>query len=610
MKYFIYCRKSSEEEERQALSIESQLQELRDYARKNNLTVVDIFTESKSARKPNNRPVFQEMLNLIEAGQAEGILSWAPDRISRNAPEGALIVDLLDRAVIKDLKFPSFYFESGPQGVFNLSLAFNFGKLYVDNLSQNVKRGIREKIRRGEFPGPAPIGFVNNFKKKDIEADPESFDLVRALFEQYAAGELRFHEIRAKLFDHGVRTRSGGAISLNTIRRMLANPFYTGVFKLKGELHKGSHPKMINQDVFDKVQKRLVDEARKVDWTLEKKNSKGFLFEDLGKCGNCGYTIVQDYHCKKSGLEFRYYKCTRKSKACTCQEPAISEKALAPQIESLVADIAIDDYWYQWCLNEIRSWHHEEQDDIDSQINSLEEELDVCRSKLDRLLDIHVNGDINASEYRIKKNKIVCDSNEIESKILEIQEKGSDWLELLEQSLKTCNQAHHSVNKKDFIHMGKILKKVGSNPILKQREYSVSLSRPFCFFSESVFGLRNCTSPQMTTLKKIKESQRGSEAQFSETGEAGLRKLKEPTLISAQTGYQPRQAKSAEAASVGMCELREKWRRERDSNSRTRVKPSQFLSRKSLSATQPSLHCLFNCISPTLLHTREFLLRN
>ena len=519
MKYFIYCRKSSEEEERQALSIESQLQELRDYAKKHGLFVVDVFTESKSARKPNNRPVFDEMLGLIQAGQAGGILSWAPDRISRNAPEGALIVDLLDRGVVKDLKFPSFYFESGPQGIFNLSLAFNFGKLYVDNLSQNVKRGIREKIRRGEFPGPAPIGYVNNLKKKNIEADPKSFDLVRGLFHKYAAGELRFFEIRAKLFEGGVRTRTGRPISLNTIRRMLSNPFYTGVFRLKGELHPGSHPAMINQGLFNKVQSRLECESRKVDWREEKRKGKGFWFQDLGKCGNCGYTIVQDYHRKKSGLEFRYYKCTRKSKACTCKEPAISERDLAPQIENLLADVAIDDYWYQWCLDEINSWHKEEQGDIDSQIATVQTELDTNRERLERLLDIHIDGAIDSNEYKSKKNIIVSKSQDLESRIGEIKVKGSDWLEPLVASLKISNQAHHSIVKKDFVQMGKILKKVGSNPILKDREYKIKLLKPFCFFSESVFGLRNFTSPQTTTSKKDLESQRGSEARIYETGE-------------------------------------------------------------------------------------------
>ena len=514
MKYFIYCRKSSEEEERQALSIESQLKELRDYARKNDLFIVDVFTESKSARKPNNRPVFEEMLNLIEAGKAQGILSWAPDRISRNAPEGALIVDLIDRKILQDLKFPCFYFEANPQGIFNLSLAFNFGKLYVDNLSQNVKRGIREKVRRGEFPGPAPIGYTNNLKKKNIEADPQCFDLVQTLFKQYADGELRLFEIRNQLFDAGVKTSSGLALSSNTIRHMLSNPFYTGVFRLKGELHPGSHPAMINQELFDKVQRRLASESRKVDWREEKRKSKGFLFKDVGKCGECGYTVVQDYHRKKSGLEFRYYKCTRKSKTCNCKQPAISEKLLAPQIESLVSDIAVDDYWYQWGLEELRSMHNQEQAEISLKLNELQQELDYCRGKLDRLLDIHVDGNISSEEYRTKKNKLVCTCNDIESRIREIQDKGSDWLELLQQALKVSNQAHHSILKKDFVKMGQILKKVGSNPILKNREYSIVYSRPFYFLAKLSEGLGTVPAHRRLRQKKFRNPKLGAELRF------------------------------------------------------------------------------------------------
>jgi site-specific DNA recombinase len=457
MKYFIYCRKSSEEEERQALSIESQIKELRDYASKHKLVIADEFIESKSARKPQNRPMFDEILTKLSNGEADGILAWAPDRLSRNAPEGALIVDLLDRGIIKDLKFPSFYFEAGPQSIFNLSLAFNFGKLYVDNLSQNVKRGIREKIRRGEFPGPAPIGYINNFKKKNIEADPEHFDFVKALLEKYADGELKTYEIKQKFFEARIKTRSGGAVHLNTIRRMLMNPFYTGVFKLKKELYPGSHPKMISQETFEKIQARLKDEARKVDWTQAKREDKGFLFKDVGKCGECGYSIIQDYHRKKSGHEFRYYKCTKKSKTCKCTQKALNEKDMATQIENLVSEVAINDYWYQWCLKEINSWAEAEKDTVDTQLSEFENELDSYRQKLERLLDIHIEGDLSSQEYKAKKNKLICKSKALEDKIHQIKDKGSDWFELLASSLEVSNQAHHSILNQDFKSMGKTL---------------------------------------------------------------------------------------------------------------------------------------------------------
>src|SRR4030043_2322739 len=116
-KYFIYCRKSSEEEERQILSIEAQLQELRDYAKQNNLFVLKEFTECKTAKEPG-RPIFNQMLSEIEQGNASGILAWNPDRLARNSIDGGRIIYLVDTLKIESLKFPTFWFEATPPGKF------------------------------------------------------------------------------------------------------------------------------------------------------------------------------------------------------------------------------------------------------------------------------------------------------------------------------------------------------------------------------------------------------------------------------------------------------------------------------------------------------------
>ncbi|MEK6901113.1 MAG: recombinase family protein [Nanoarchaeota archaeon] len=120
IKYFIYCRKSSEEEERQMLSIEAQVTELREYAKNNGLFVAKEFHESKTAKEPG-RGVFNEMLAEIEKGNASGILAWNPDRLARNSVDGGKVIYLVDTGKIESLKFPTFWFEGTPQGKFMLS---------------------------------------------------------------------------------------------------------------------------------------------------------------------------------------------------------------------------------------------------------------------------------------------------------------------------------------------------------------------------------------------------------------------------------------------------------------------------------------------------------
>lgn len=146
IKYFIYCRKSTEDEERQVLSIEAQLAELREYAKRESLFVLKEFTESQTAKEPG-RPIFNQMVAEIEQGNAQGILAWNPDRLARNSIDGGRIIYLVDTGKIKSLKFPTFWFEPTPQGKFMLSVAFGQAKYYTDNLRENILRGIRQKLR-------------------------------------------------------------------------------------------------------------------------------------------------------------------------------------------------------------------------------------------------------------------------------------------------------------------------------------------------------------------------------------------------------------------------------------------------------------------------------
>src|ERR1700733_5030027 len=179
--YFLYARKSTDVEDKQALSIDAQLSELREFAVRENLPIVAELIEKQSAKSPG-RPIFNDMISRIEAGEATGILAWHPDRLARNSIDGGRIIYLLDTDTILSLKFPTFRFEPDPQGKFMLSIMFGQSKYYVDSLSENTKRGLREKIRRGEFPGLAPFGYLNDYRTKRIMLDRERAPLVKQAF--------------------------------------------------------------------------------------------------------------------------------------------------------------------------------------------------------------------------------------------------------------------------------------------------------------------------------------------------------------------------------------------------------------------------------------------
>src|SRR3989339_315992 len=184
MKYVIYARKSSESEDRQVLSIEAQLAELYEFAAKEKLEITASYTEAKTAKEPG-RTEFAKMIERIENDKIDGIIAWHPDRLARNSIDGGKIIYLVDSGKIKSLKFPTFWFEPTPQGLFMLQVAFGQSKYYVDNLSENVKRGIRQKLRNGVWPGKAPLGYYNDLKVHSIYVDKERAPLIKKAFEMY-----------------------------------------------------------------------------------------------------------------------------------------------------------------------------------------------------------------------------------------------------------------------------------------------------------------------------------------------------------------------------------------------------------------------------------------
>jgi len=239
-KFFLYARKSTDVEDKQVLSIEAQITELRAFAKQENLNVADIFIEKQSAKIPG-RPIFGEMLDKIEKNEADGILAWHPDRLARNSVDGGKIIYLIDCGRIVALKFPQFWFEPTPQGKFMLNIVFGQSKYYVDSLSENTKRGLRQKVRRGEYPSVAPIGYINDVRNKSIIVDKKKAKIIKAAFEFYAQGDKRLEDVSNFLAQRGILSRGGKRIHKTRATFILSNPFYTGLFRYSKELHEGKH---------------------------------------------------------------------------------------------------------------------------------------------------------------------------------------------------------------------------------------------------------------------------------------------------------------------------------------------------------------------------------
>ena len=331
-KFFLYARKSTDEPDRQILTIEAQIQELKEFAERERLEIIDTFIESRTAKEPG-RPIFNQMLSLIEKGKANGVVAWHPDRLARNSVDGGRIIYLIDIAKVVALKFPTFWFEPTPQGKFMLSIAFGQSKYYVDNLSENVKRGLRQKVRRGEQSGQAPTGYLNDKANRVIVPDPARFKLAREIFELYATGSHSLKEVQDICSARGLLSRKGNVLTISNLQMILRNPFYYGAFKFNGEVYQGKHKPAITKKLFDQCQSVMAREAHPT-----KRGEQKHILRGVMKCGSCGCGITSEV--QKGHV---YYRCTKKKGACT--EPYVREESLASQITEYLQKGSLSSAW-------------------------------------------------------------------------------------------------------------------------------------------------------------------------------------------------------------------------------------------------------------------------
>jgi len=476
IKYFIYCRKSSEDEERQVLSIEAQLAELREFAKQNGLFIVREFTESKTAKEPG-REIFNQMLSEIEKGNAEGILAWNPDRLARNSVDGGRVIYLVDTLKIRSLKFPTFWFEATPQGKFMLSVAFGQAKYYTDNLRENILRGIRQKIRRGELSAKAPLGYFNEPRLRTIEPDKKTFNKVKEILRAFATGNYTLTQIQSKMFSLGlVGSRSGKKMSLSSVEHILKNPFYYGHFLYRGELHQGSHKPMIAKKLFDKIQQALKDNGK----PRKKKTKKEFLFLNFARCGECGYCVTADRKIKKSGREYVYYFCTRKSKIQKCQQNRfLREENFAEQVKENCQKVSLPDVWRERYLAKLKEWENENRQISDLFAQNLKKDISAIKTKLERLTDAYLAEALELAEYQQTKNALMAEKKTKEEKLSDFERKGNHWLELTRNWILEANQAKNLALQEDFSEMKNLLKKIGSNRRLAAGKLTIDFKKPF-----------------------------------------------------------------------------------------------------------------------------------
>lgn len=338
-KYCLYARKSTEAEEKQALSIDSQIKEMAQIAEREHLNVVEIRRESHSAKESGQRPVFEEIVRDIDNGIFDAIITWAPDRLSRNAGDLGKLVDRMDQKKLVSIKTFGQTFTNSPSDKFLLMILCSQAKLENDNKSINVKRGMRTRCEMGLWPAQPPTGYkkVNDrLAKCEVEIDPERAGTIKQIFEKISYEKWSVSRVHAWLkYDLNFRTHRGYHLSIGNVFKIINNTFYYGRFEFpqgSGQWYEGKHKPIITKELFDETRNSIKSQ-------VIKSQGKEFAFTRIMKCGLCGSGISADEKFTKllnGGVNRHvYYRCT-KSRDRHCKNPALNETELIEALLKMV----------------------------------------------------------------------------------------------------------------------------------------------------------------------------------------------------------------------------------------------------------------------------------
>jgi len=470
-KFFLYARKSTDVEDKQVRSIEDQIAELRAFAKLEGLEIIEELIEKQSAKIPG-RPIFNAMIARIEQGEASGILSWNPDRLARNSVDGGKIIYLLDCGHLSFLKFPTFWFENTSQGKFMLNIAFGQSKYYIDSLSENTKRGLRQKVRRGEYPGPAPIGYINDSRTKTVIIDKKKSKIIKSAFELYAQNNSRLEDIADFLAQHSIVSRNGKHLTRDRISFILSNPFYVGLFRYAGEIHEGKHQPVVSKKIFDQVQEVLKQRSRPQD----RKNSVPKAFSGLLHC-SCGMGITAEIQ-----KGHTYYRCSRKSRTINCTEPYIRQEELDKQISKLLQKFSLKKDWAEQLLFLLEKDKNATAQSFTTFVQDTDKKVSEIKIKLQRLLDGYLEQDIERETYRNEKAKLMSEKKTLEEKTMSLEQKRIGWVEPMENWIKEARNLPQIARESNLFAKKVAAKEIfGSNLILAAREARATPQKPWQF---------------------------------------------------------------------------------------------------------------------------------
>ena len=479
LRYILYARKSTEDDDRQKASIESQIEEMTQIAMKCNLKIVKTISESVSGYK-RGRGGFGDMISMLKNDEADGILCWKLSRLSRNPDDAGIIMGMIQRGEIEHIKtYDKDWYPDDNALV--MYVEFGLTNQFSRDLGTDTKRGLRAKAERGWYPASTlPLGYLHNpieteKKKSDEEIinDPIRFQIIKDMLKKLAEQKKPPIQVFDEAVKRGLRTKRGKIPSESVLYRIATHPFYFGEFEFtvegKKKMYKGRHEAMITKEEHEQILKSLrrghvIRQQRYVH-----------AFTGLMRCGECGCAITGDpvrVKIAKNGNvhKFKYYHCTKKRGKCS--QPCIREEEINSQIENILKRIHIPENLIDLALKEVQEECVTDKEKRENVLMNNQEEYKSLSKKLQVLTEKNISGVIDDEEYVRMRDEIKSQMRVINSVLTENEESRDIWMNKVKNRLSFAERALDTFRNGSIDVKKSIITELGTNiTILNKKVY-------------------------------------------------------------------------------------------------------------------------------------------
>lgn len=462
--YFAYIRVSTAKQGERGSSLQEQRSAIDAYASRNNLSIAEWFEERETAAK-QGRAVFSRMLAKLEKGVAQGVIIHKIDRSARNLKDWANLGDLIDRGI--DVQFVHDSFDMHSRGGrLSADIQAVVAADYIRNLRDEVKKGFHGRLKQGLYPLPAPIGYIDMGGGKPKEIDPVRGSLVREVFELYASGTISLRALQREMKKRGLQTKSGKALSVNSLNLMLHSPFYIGLIHIvkTGETFEGKHEPLVSKATFDRVQAIMRGKA------VARSVKHDFTFRQLVRCGRCGRHLIGELQKGR----YVYYRC----QVPECRGTIAREEDLDHAAQSTLALLRCDAPEQAWIEAKAASLKKEDTEGLERLKTSLQLQLAKSEDRLSRLTDAYLDHEIDKEVFEHRKRVVFEERTNLRDELERITAADLPVHKAI-RNLELGNAALSGYQSGIPAERRAIIKSVTSNFMLDRKNIAIALRSPF-----------------------------------------------------------------------------------------------------------------------------------